>query len=70
MQLLLALDWGTEPWSGQSPRSLTKAGLRDVDKSRTLAQAARRDDWAGDPRQLTLWIHQGESASLYKEVLL
>ena len=55
-QLSLSLDWGREPWLGFRPRSLVKGYLRDVDKSRTLLEAARRDDRSCDPRQLTLWV--------------
>ncbi len=55
-QLELALDWGEEPWSGFSPRSLSRGYLRDVDKSDTLAEAARRIDLFRDPHQLQLWV--------------
>ncbi len=64
VQLELALDWGTEPWSGQSPRSLAKFSRghwRDVDKSRTLPEPATGTQNTLDPAQLTMWIHSTPS---------
>jgi len=44
------------PWEGRSPRELTKWRLRNVDKSRKMAEAARRDDFDPDPAQYTLFL--------------
>ena len=58
-QLELALK-GASPWNGRSPRSLTAAYLRFVDKSRKMAEPARADDFFPDPAQFTLFL-QGKS---------
>ncbi len=54
-QLQLALDWGKEPWNGQSPRVLTTGY-----SLRKLTQAARQEAivCAGftDPHQWTLFL--------------
>ena len=62
-QLILPLDWGKEPWSGVSPRYVTR-GIRDrlrlwITRS-TLPEPARADGFYPDPAQLNLYIH-GES---------
>jgi len=52
-QLTLCLDWGREPWSGQSPRMLTTHY-----SPRKLPEAARPEDqieWC-DPAQYTLFL--------------
>ncbi len=64
MQLEFDFDWGSEPWSGRTPRSLTKVGLRDVEKSRTLTEPATVAEIFTDPAQLLCWV----SSSFKKEV--
>jgi len=44
------------PWGGVSPRELTKGYLRDVEKSRKMAEAARRIVRDVDPAQFTLFL--------------
>ncbi len=56
-QLQLALDWGRTPWCGFTARSLTRGYLWDVEKSRRIDEAARRDDLDPDPAQLEMWVH-------------
>ena len=57
-QLSLDLDWGKEPWQGQSPRSLTKAlvaaGGVDNFVVRCPSREAQRFD--PDPAQFTLFL--------------
>ncbi len=57
VQLTLDLGWGSVPWSGQAPRTLTKGFLRDVEKSRTLAKPATVDDFYPDPAQYNMWVY-------------
>ncbi len=58
-QLDLALE-GASPWNGRSPRSLTAAFLRYVDKSRMFAKPATVDEKFTDPAQLLLFL-EGKS---------
>ncbi len=50
-QLVLALDWGREPWQGRTPRSLTGAGIRLFSR-REVAEPVR---FSSDPLQMELW---------------
>ncbi len=54
-QLELPLK-GAAPWNGRSPRSLTGAYLRYVDKSRKLSEPATEDEIFTDPAQFTLYL--------------
>ena len=62
-QLELALDWGSEPWQGRTPRSLTKVGRGAscvVDKSE-VGCPSREAHWIRpDAAQLTFFL-QGKS---------
>jgi len=58
-QLALALDWGSEPWSGYSPRYLTK-GSCVVDKSEVGCPSREAQRIGTDPAQLTLFL-EGKS---------
>ena len=60
-QLILALDWGRTPWSGWSPRSLTK-GTCVVDNSEIGCQSREAQRIGPDPAQLTLFL-QGSPSS-------
>ena len=58
-QLVLALDWGQEPWAGCSPRSLTKVarGASCVVDNSVVGCQSREARWLGpDPAQLTLFL--------------
>ena len=58
-ELFLDLQ-GAAPWDGRSARSLTKAYLRFVDKSRKMAEPARAADSDPDPAQFLIFL-QGSS---------
>ena len=60
-QLVLALDWGREPWGGVSPRHLTR-GSCGVDNFlvRCPSREAIEDCAFRDPAQFTLFL-QGKS---------
>ncbi len=54
-QLELLLDWGCEPWSGVSPRYLTK-GSCVVDKSEVGCPSREALRIGPDPAQLTTFL--------------
>ncbi len=54
-QLKLELDWGREPWSGVSPRHLTR-GSCVVDKSEVGCPSREALRFAVNPAQLQLCI--------------
>ncbi len=59
MQLLLELDWGSEPWAGRTPRSLTKVARGVscvVDKSEVGCPSREAFRIATDPAQWTFFL--------------
>jgi len=58
-QLELALDWGKEPWSGRTPRSLTK-GACVVDNSVVGCPSREAQRFVPEPAQLKLYISDGD----------
>ncbi len=61
-QLELQLK-GAAPWDGKSPRSLTRAYLRYVDKSRKMDEPARADDFYPDPAQYVIFLQGSPNGS-------
>jgi len=80
MQLELGLDWGREPWDGQSPRSLARLvisakmlkrfGTCVVDKSVVRCPSREAQRFGTDPAQYMCFIHgapsDGSPQTLYK----
>ncbi len=54
---------GAAPWDGRSARSLTKAYLRFVDKSRKMAEPARADESYTDPAQFLIFLKGSSNGS-------
>jgi len=54
-QYSLALDWGKEPWSGQTPRSLTR-GACVVDNSVVGSASREALRFDPDPAQWTMFL--------------
>jgi len=59
-QLALALDWGREPWSGQSPRSLTR-GACVVDNSVVGCPSREAQRFGTDPAQYVIFLQGSPS---------
>ena len=53
-QLELQLDWGKEPWSGRSPRSLTRGN--NVDKSGVSSGSREAGRFETDPAQTLIFL--------------
>ena len=66
-QLLLALDWGKEPWQGRTPRSLTKIarGTCVVDKSEVGWPSREAQCFGTDPAQFTLFLKGKSDGTLF-----
>jgi len=54
-QLELALEWGSEPWGGRTPRSMTR-GACVVDKSEVSSASGDAKRVGPDPAQFTMFL--------------
>jgi len=62
-QLVLELDWGSEPWEGRTPRSLTKVARGVtcvVDKSVVCCASREANRIAANPAQFQFYISDGD----------